>query len=254
MIGLLDLGNTRMKWAVLRDHRLSECQGLAYGQGGRAAWVAEWVRNQGLPQRILIASVLGPDFDKRLRDRMAAAPGPVPEFVQARNGPLGIRLAYADPARLGVDRFLGMLGARSLWAATPLVIIDCGTALTFDAMKSDGEHLGGLIVPGISAMRVGLERAAPRLAALAETKEAPLFGCDTAHAVHSGVLRATAAAIDGIAARMSAELGPGVMRVLTGGDAPRLEPFLESRYHYEPDLVLRGLACLAEETPCAPSS
>lgn len=253
MIGLLDLGNSRYKWAQLGpDGPTALAQG-DYGADPVQAVAALLAEQRGLA-RLYVASVRGAAYDQALARALAERLGLEARFVrpQARAG--GLDIAYADPSRLGVDRYLAMRAACARWGG-PLLIVDCGTAVTLDAVDGGGRHLGGLILPGLDAMREGLRRSAAGLARIGgEAQDLPLFARDTEAAVGAGVVRTLVAAIDRVAAEMAAAMQGEPRRVLTGGDAPRLQPLLAHRYHSEPLLVLKGLALIAEHDQCVSSS
>ena len=140
-----------------------------------------------------------------------------------------------------------LIGARSL-SAEAACVVDCGTAVTADALSAHGEHLGGLILPGLVLMRHSL------LAGTADVRpsgaaDVALLARNTAGAVLAGTLYALVAAVDRIAADVSAEIDGKVELFLTGGDAALLLPLLGRRWRHEPELVLRGLAVLADAGP-----
>jgi type III pantothenate kinase len=152
----------------------------------------------------------------------------------------GVRNAYSAPARLGVDRFLGLVAAHRD-SAGPAVIAGCGTALAVDAVGTDGRHLGGLIAPAPPLMRQALLE---RTARLGELTAAPItdFADTTSAAVESGTWLAAVALVERFARRTQAALGMAPALILSGGGAKRLAPLLELEHRVDPDLVLRGLA------------
>jgi type III pantothenate kinase len=129
------------------------------------------------------------------------------------------------------------------------VVIDCGTAITIDAIAAEGTHLGGLIVPGMDLMSTALAEAAPGVQLQGQdNQEVSLLGRSTEAAVSGGVLYAAVSLIDRVSLDLTTELGSGTTILLTGGDARRILPLLSSKPDYDPDLVLKGLAVFAEET------
>ena len=130
MTGLLDLGNSRMKWAELVDGEPDQIERVAYANEGRVRWLADWLRGKASRRRVLIGSVLGREFEQQLCAELSGQADPVLEFVRPTDGVMGISLGYLDPARLGVDRFLGLVAAKATWNGAPLVVVDCGSAIT----------------------------------------------------------------------------------------------------------------------------
>ena len=247
MILLLDAGNSRLKWALLRHGHFErggvfEHSGEAIKELASAAWA-----ELDIPESVWVANVGGEPLRRALNSWVRRHWKLTPEYVVADAELFGIHNAYAEPARLGVDRWLALLAARELFKG-PLCIVDCGTALTIDALGLDNRHLGGLIIPGLQLMRdalVGRAESIREQMQVASHEQVRLLGADTGSAVVGGTLYAQVAVIDRVLADLRAELGASLRCVLTGGDAPGLLPLLATRAHYEADLVLLGLARIA---------
>jgi type III pantothenate kinase len=266
----IDCGNTRIKWArfddgaaraggsaALDDTRQAiEALGAALGQarqgggnserGGSSGRAADWER-AGEHERVLVANVAGP----ALADAIAAAVRArhrEPEFVRVQPQAYGLECGYHDPATLGVDRWLAMLAGRRLLAGA-FAVVSAGTAVTFDAVDAAGHHLGGLILPGDRLMLESLTTNTRQIGAVAPAVERPatdaLLGRTTAEAVAHGARLAVAAAVDRARGIAQTRLGGAVALLLTGGDADRLAPWLESKATVRADLVLEGLAIVA---------
>ncbi len=261
MILLLDAGNSRLKWAILRNGHFEsggvlDLAGGAIKELASAAWA-----ELDTPESVVVANVNGEPFRRALNSWVKRHWKLTPDYVVAEAELFGIRNAYAEPARLGIDRWLALLAARELFNG-PLCIVDCGTALTIDALAQDNRHLGGLIIPGLKLMRdalVGRAETIREQMQSASHEQVRLLGADTGSAVVGGTLYAVVAVIDRVMADLRAELGSGLRCVLTGGDAPGVLPLLATRAHLEADLVLLGLARIArsrriENAPQADSS
>ncbi|MFN2330052.1 MAG: type III pantothenate kinase [Chromatocurvus sp.] len=247
MIILLDAGNSRLKWAVLRHGYFEPGGSLAQSpdtikEFASAAWA-----NLDTPEAVLVANVAGEPLRRALSSWIKRRWKLTPQYVASTAEQFGIRNAYSEPARLGVDRWLALLAARELFDGA-LCVVDCGTALTVDVLAKDNRHLGGLIIPGMQLMRDALTTRAEGVRGqvdLTSHAQVNLLGGDTASAVVGGTLYAEVAFIDRIFFDLAAELGPTLRCVITGGDAPRLQPLLGCRTEYEADLVLLGLARVA---------
>jgi len=244
----VDAGNTRIKWAGLEGAALKSGAAVLRRDGAQdidslaAVWAA-----LPAPQRLLIASVAGPDFSAHIGAWSKKSWGLDPEFVTAQAQAFGIINAYTEPQRLGVDRWLALIAARQL-VAGPVCIVDCGTALTVDVMADNGEHLGGLIIPGLGLMRRALlENTAGIEAAIdgVSQEEVTLLAKDTRRGVMGGTLYAAIAVIDRIVQDITETVGAGLTCMLTGGDANTVRPLLHAGFRYEPELVLKGLAVVA---------
>jgi type III pantothenate kinase len=169
-----------------------------------------------------------------------------PEFAVSSAAAFGVRNAYAEPERMGADRWVAMIAARALTQQT-CYVVDCGTAVTIDALAANGQHLGGVIVPGTRLMREALYRETRQIPP--EPGEARLFGQSTRDCVWGGTVYAVVAAIDGIIDRMAVVHGPG-LRLLTGGGSKAVWPHLQGGYRLEPDLLFIGLRVMADSESC----
>ena len=145
---LIDIGNSRVKWALTPPHHAgapAEDEAAAH-QGDPAGIVA--LLPECRPARIAVSQVLGAEVGARLGLALQSRYGIAPVLARVRPDHCGLRIAYPDPARLGVDRWLAMLAARRLSLAQPVIIAMAGTALTLDVVDAHGRHLGGFIPPG----------------------------------------------------------------------------------------------------------
>jgi type III pantothenate kinase len=242
---LIDVGNTRIKWALERDGVL-EGRGASLHRGRpveEALYPLQTVAS-GV-ERVIVSSVGDEVIAEALRVVAQQRFGVAPEYVAVRREAFGLRIAYSHPERLGVDRWLGMLGARAARSGA-LLVVGAGTALTVDAVDAGGSHLGGLIAPGIATMKAALlARTAGIRDAGDDSLSPPLFADDTGAAVHSGTVHALAALVDRAAAELARRTGAAATLVLTGGDAERIRPLIATHATIEPDLVLHGLVVYA---------
>ena len=246
MILLVDIGNARIKWALqdadswtageplLRNNR-------AFKDIARPAW-----KELDAPERVVVSNVAGDEYRKSVQTWVKRRWKINPEFLPVTAQQCGVKNAYTTPQRLGADRWASLLAAHAHYKG-PAVIIDCGTAITIDALAADGTHLGGLIVPGMELMTHALTSHAPGIQIEdADNQEISLLGRSTEAALSGGVLYTAIALVERVFMDLQGELGGRTHRLLTGGDADRILPLLGSRPEYIPDLVLKGLAVYAE--------
>lgn len=240
---LFDLGNTRLKAAPLGpDGRPGPVLAFAHDGGGLAAGL-----DRHLPASIdaaAVASVAAEPLRVALLQALATRCRRISLASTPRRW-AGLRIAYADPSRLGVDRFLAMLGAR---ATGPGAVLACGvgTALTIDLVDADGLHRGGRIAPSPTLMREALHQ---RVGVLPATGGAYReFADDTDDALASGCDGAAVALIERSLASATAMLGASPRLLLHGGGAPALAPRLPAM-ELRPDLVLEGLARWSAAAP-----
>lgn len=236
MILCIDSGNSRIKWGL---HDGAEwCRAGVVDQGG-AAQLAALVRELPRPQRVMLANVAGAAALAGLRQALAPWADALHE-VRASGAAGGVVNLYENPARLGVDRWCALIGARSLGAG-PCVVVMAGTATTIDSLDGDGRFLGGLILPGLELMRRALARDTAALP-LAAGHYAAYPRC-TDDAITSGCLEAQAGAI----ARAVARLGSEAVCLLSGGAAALIGEHLGIAHRRVDNLVLAGLLRLAGE-------
>lgn len=229
---LFDLGNTRLKYARREVGGVGEMASLDHHAGADFGELPESVRGEvawvsavaPAPVRAALLQALGPRFARI-------------SIARTLSRCEGLRIAYRDPARLGVDRFLSLLAARA--AGEAVLVCGIGTALTLDLLDAEGGHRGGRIAPSPTLMRESLHARARQLP---ETGGRYLeFADDTADALASGCEGAALALIARSLAQATALLGARPRLWLHGGGAPALRPRIadaESR----PRLVLEGLA------------
>ncbi|MBS1213524.1 MAG: type pantothenate kinase, partial [Proteobacteria bacterium] len=149
---LVDIGNSRVKWGLGQAGRVTSGEAFPSRSEGLRAEMERCWGGLPAPGAVVVASVAGRDAAEILRDWLFSRWGVVPRLVCAEPRAHGVVNGYDDPAALGVDRWVCLLGAHRLHTG-PLCIADCGTALTLDALDGAGRHLGGLIGPGLQLMR-----------------------------------------------------------------------------------------------------
>ncbi len=234
---LFDLGNTRLKCAPLQaEGSLGAVQAHAHvDHAGRFA--------AALPARgavAYVASVARSELRLELLDALSRRFERI-AIARTERAFAGLRIAYADPGKLGVDRFLAMLGARAQAPGAALVV-GVGTALTLDLVAADGRHHGGRIAPSPTLMRTALHARVPQLPAAGGAYAE--FADDTEPALASGCEGAALGLIERSLAAASTVLGATPRLCLHGGGADALRTHLVAVAPEAP-LVLLGLACWA---------
>lgn len=244
---LVDIGNSRVKWASIQDGDLGPVGNAERPrQHFEAFAAAQWAMLE-VPRRVVVSNVAGPAAGKALTAWVQEHWRCAVDFVEARSTGWGVRNSYPDPRRLGPDRWAALVAARQICAGSAY-IVDAGTALTIDVLAADGVHQGGLIIPGLGLMRQALLDRAPgiRLGNARDVRGAgTLLARDTAGAVQGGALYAAVATIDRVARDVGAELGVRLTCILTGGDSSMLLPLLAGNFDYHPHLVLHGIGVIA---------
>ena len=255
MILLIDVGNTRLKWAWLGSNELSDQQAVVHRDVERDRWLAPLSAPAHKASRVLVCNVAGAAMAKMLSDFAHGKFGIKPEFISASRRYQQLTNAYLDPHLLGADRWLAVVGA---WTRVhcALCVIDAGTAVKVDAVDAGGRHLGGLIVPGMRMMREALLNGTSDIAGaahLSTASDAGILANNTQGAVSRGAEFALAGLADRAADMIVKETGIEPKLLITGGDAALITATMRRRGEIVPDLVLQGLAAIASLARPAPA-
>ena len=166
----------------------------------------------------------------------------VEPLVIGENADLGVEVRIDKPSEAGADRLVNAIGAHVKYSG-PLIVIDSGTATTFDIIGADGGFEGGIIAPGINLSMQALHEAAAKLPRIAiqRPERDRVVGTDTVTAMQSGVFWGYVALIEGLIARIKAEWGKPMTVIGTGGVASLFEGATSSIDRFDPDLTIRGL-------------
>jgi type III pantothenate kinase len=246
---LVDIGNTRIKWAYLDGGRIGRGRAAVHSAWGASTYARRLFAKKTRPAHMWVTSVAGPGA-KRALSRAARRCGVAVTFVSVPRRGGGVRVGYLEPWRLGVDRFVAAVGAHELFPQLPVCVVGVGTAMTIDLIEADGRHRGGVIIPAPPLMAEtlftcthGIQQRAQGGAAGGSAR---LFARSTRAGVVQGARYAAAALIDRAVEEGQAILGRSPLVVLTGGGAALVRPLLKSPCVRVRDLVLRGLAVLAQ--------
>ena len=243
---LVDIGNTRVKWARFANGRLQKQRAAAH-EGWQAEDFEERLvgRARGI-ERIIVASVGGARLDRSLTAAARRVIGAVPQFVLTARRLGGVHTAYAQPWRLGVDRFVAAIAAHHMAPRRAVCVVDIGTAMTIDLVDARGGHVGGAIIPGPRLMVASLLRGTSGILNRSGGKAVgkSLFARDTRAGIEQGALYAAAGVVDRAVTEAHRALGASPLVLLTGGAAPAIHPLIRSTHSSVPDLVLRGLVAL----------
>jgi len=164
----------------------------------------------------------------------------VEPLVIGENADLGIEVRIDKPSEAGADRLVNAIGAHVAYPGA-LLVIDSGTATTFDVVAPDGGFEGGVIAPGINLSMEALHAAAAKLPRVAIQKPQRVVGTDTVGAMQAGVFWGYIALIEGLVARIKAEQDRPLTVVATGGVASLFHGATNAIDHFDPDLTIRGM-------------
>jgi type III pantothenate kinase len=240
---LVDIGNTRIKWSLLRGEKLARQKAIEHAGITARDLERQLFATRGIT-RVVAVSVASKRLNRLLAATCRRKTGLTCEFVASARNAAGLTTRYKEPWRLGVDRFMAVIAGYHIARARGACVVDVGTAMTIDLVDPLGVHLGGTIVPGPELMlgsvlknTVGIARRASG-AALSKG----MFALDTRAAIGQGARYAVAAVIDRAVSEAQRVLQRTPLVLLTGGASVQIEPLLLCSYVSVPDLVLRGVA------------
>ncbi len=251
MLLVIDVGNTNTVLGLFDGHRLLANWRLTtlheqtvdeYGILVRNLLAADRVDPAGI-RGIIISSVV-PPLDSTLEQVAERFFGMAPLFVHP--GPMtGMPVLYDHPGEVGADRIVNAVAAFDKYGG-PCIVVDFGTAITFDAVSKKGEYLGGVIAPGLGIAAEALFRRAARLTRVDIREPARVIGTNTIGSVQSGLYYGFVGLVDGILQRMMEVLGAGCKVVATGGQAPLLARGSRFLREVDANLTLEGLRLIWE--------
>ena len=203
-----------------------------------------WPQVDGFALGSVVPS-LTPVFERVVQNRLR-----VPLVNVTHQLHLGIKILYANPQQVGADRLCNAVAGFERFGG-PLVIVDLGTATTFDCVSAQAEYLGGIIAPGPETTATILHQAAARLPKVELQFPATIIGRTTETSIQSGLMYGGVEIVDGLNRRLKQEMGENTRIIATGGLAGVLMPHLKTVERVEPNLTLEGLGLIFER--CAPA-
>jgi type III pantothenate kinase len=245
---LVDIGNSRIKWARCEAGRLGRRHAAVHTSWHATDYQRRIFGPGSKAEQMLVTSVAGAHVNRALAAAARRA-GVATEFVRVPRRGGGVTVGYLEAWRLGVDRFVAAVGAHSLFERIAVCVVGVGTAMTIDLIGADGRHRGGVIIPAPALMvdtLLSKTHGIRRRARGGARGGAGLFARSTRAGVVQGSRYAAAALIDRAAEEARAFVGRKPLVVLTGGESPSVRPLVQSPCVGVPDLVLRGLAVLAQ--------
>jgi type III pantothenate kinase len=254
MLLVVDAGNTNVVFAV---HDGAGWRGIwriatepQRTSDEYAVWLLTLLNLEGLKRTEIHRAVIGTVVPAALyhlrrlcRDWFAAEP-----LIARSSLDWGFKIDVDNPAEVGADRLLNSLAAHHYYKG-PLVVVDFGTATTFDVVDKDGAYLGGVIAPGINLSIEALHKAAARLPRIGIGRPQAVIGRSTVPAMQSGIYWGYVGLIEGLVHRIQAEYDHPLKVVGTGGLAPLLAEGTTVIGIINPDLTLDGLRLLAQRNP-----
>ena len=255
MLLAIDVGNTNIVLGVFERGALVESWRLATLRERTSdeigIWVSQLFEHRSLdPNRIdgIVLSSVVPPLTGTIMTMARRYFGLTPLNVDS-SVDTGMPLLYKHPAEIGADRIVNAVAAYQIYGIerhVPLIVVDFGTATTFDAVSARGEYFGGVICPDVQISADALFQRAARLPRVDVRKPCEVIGRSTVGAMESGLYYGYVGLVDGLVRRMKQELGEHTICVATGGLADVISPEVALIEHVDPDLTLQGLRMIWE--------
>ena len=240
VFALLEDGVIRARWRIATDPRRTADQ--------YAVWLHQLLELEGFTRADVGAVIIGTVVPRALHNLEVLATkyfGVEPLIAGEGDADWGIELDVADPKTVGADRVLNAIAAHALYPGD-LIVIDFGTATTFDVIDYSGAYKGGVIAPGINLSLDALVAAAAKLprVAIEAPESTTVIGRTTEDQMHIGIYWGYVAMMEGLVARLKAEIGRPVDVIATGGLATLFDTHTDIFDAIEGDLTIQGLAML----------
>ena len=248
VFALVDRGEIKARWRIATDPRRTADQ--------YSVWLHQLLALEGFARDDVDAVIIGTVVPRALHNLRVLSTkyfGVEPLIAGQGEASWGIELDVADPRTVGADRVLNAIAAHALHQGD-LIVIDFGTATTFDVVDFSGAYKGGIIAPGINLSLDALVTAAaklPRIAIEAPTGNLSVIGRTTEDQMHIGIYWGYVTMMEGLVERIKAEIGRPAKVVATGGLATLFDQHVTLFDEIEPDLTIQGLGLLYKRSQSA---
>lgn len=234
---LIDIGNTRVKWALIDQQILVK--------GDADDWSA-LEKHKDAIHSAWISCVGNDSIFKKVAKQVREICGIKPFSVKVTSSACGLVNQYKNLERLGVDRWIAAIGARALRPSGELIVIDVGTAVTIDCVDAKSNYLGGVILPGFAMMHDSLVGQTAGISSLRQDTVG-VIGKNTQECVNAGAHYGLVGAIERVVSEMQADLGSESMDLLiTGGDAGLVIASSHLPFDHQANLLFDGLIAVSE--------
>ncbi len=247
----VDIGNTATTFVIVKDAKVVAKKSIATDSSKN-----EYQKNvrkrlnillrKSLVERVLICSVV-PEATV-LVERALSKFKKIQAFVIGRDIRVPIKNRYRNPRQVGQDRLVCAFAASKLYGP-PCIVIDLGTAITFDVVSRKGEYQGGIIVPGLKLSTEALSQKTAMLPMVKITRPKNLIGKDTAGSILSGLFYGYGALCDGLTDRLSQRIKGKPALIATGGYIQLLKKYICKSWQVEKDLAFKGIGLIDQQKP-----
>ncbi len=251
MLLAIDSGNTNVVFAVFNDDGAVIGEWRAATSANRTAdefgvWLGQLMQGDDIEREDITSAIIATVVPANLVHLQSLCEKYfhcTPLAVGNGEVELGIEVLIDNPNEVGADRLCNAVAAHAAFDG-PLLVLDFGTATTFDVVDPNGDYRGGVIYPGINLSLEALHLGAAQLPRVAVNKPDKVIGTGTVSAMQSGIFWGHVAIIEGLAARISDEYGAALTVIATGGLAPLFAEATDAIEHVDQYLTLRGLYLL----------
>ena len=245
MLLAINVNNTNVKFGVIDGDRIvgewRQHTSAMRTADEHAVWLFQLMEMQGIDPKAITDAIIGsvvPQATFNIRRLCTRYFDCEPLVLGESNVVYGIKVKGQGA---GADRICNTVGASVLFPKTPVVVVDFGTATTFDVVDEEGSYCGGAIAPGINLSIEALVNATAQLPRIVVEKPKQVIGTNTVACMHSGVFWGYVGLIEGIVARIKAEFGKPMKVISTGGLAPVFDGSTSVIEQIVPDITARGL-------------
>ncbi|MGF1641864.1 MAG: type III pantothenate kinase [Rhodospirillales bacterium] len=251
MLLAIDCGNTNTVFAVFDDAGRIKGEWRSSTNVNRTAdeigvWLTQLMSLDGIDRAQVVAGIVAtvvPATLFSLRTLCRKYFGCQALVVGAPDVDLGLRILVDRPEEVGADRLVNAVAGYDEYGG-PLIIVDFGTATTFDVIDAEGSYMGGVIAPGVNLSLEALHSASAQLPRVAIGRPERVIGKGTVQAMRSGIFWGYVSMVEGMIERIRAEFGSDMGVVATGGLAPLFSECTAVLDHSDPDLTLKGLLAI----------
>lgn len=242
---LVDIGNSRIKWAQQYGVSLKSCEASPFNKNDPVQALRQSWHVLPTPAQVIISNVAGQSVANKLSAFVDSLWAIAPTFLAVSREAAGVVNGYDDIGQLGVDRWLAMISAWNRYKSA-VCVVDCGTALTLDVVTVSGRHVGGFIVPGLSLMSDALNHQTEQINGPPGYMPSLEPGRNTRDCISHGAWMAITAFITNVFDNVMRAHGKDSRCIITGGNARDIKILLEADVDYEPNLVLNGIALMSK--------
>lgn len=245
----LDVGNTSITVGIFQGERLLHSGRIpTHGPPNYKSSLRRLLKNWKISSRCIEGAILSSVVPKATSVLKRLLKGWLqgPFLILGENVKAPIMNRYRIPSQVGQDRLVNAVAACELYGG-PVVVVDFGTAVTFDLVNGKGEYLGGLIVPGVEIALEALTKRAALLPAIHLTAPKELLGRDTVSSMKSGIFFGYSRLCDGVVEALKTKYARNAAVIATGGQASRIAPFCRRIQTVNPNLTLQGLQIIFQK-------